>query len=533
MSKGDWTAAQGGDKSPLRVRVDSNGKAVGLIGHDGTAASAREAIAAELGVIGAFPHLPFRIADMGFVWLWKHKVSSGSESGSWWAHVSIGDGYYATFAIGMWATSGPVPHLGRISLGLIGSYKHHTAAGVVKTGAWATSASDLMPAGSCAYSTTAGDRITFSVTGHTLVLRNARITNGGYAVVAIDGDWKAANRLPILTQGDIDAGIGRQEDLGRCWISCYSSNSAADFHTCLAEGLDDLPHTVTIEVTGTKPAAASDPRTFVGGIVGCSAGDVGKTLVADSRVIGTVEKVFDMAHLGASAIDPVLEIEKNALGTWEFVASVHGGETQESLTIMMDGVDVTGLAAGAYAVGRVLVFSRVSTLANTDLPGTPVARRKLRHTFSACRDVPCTITWSYTWLVDKTVRSSYWAMLPFGQLNANANGYVNNGRWDTVTIGSYTSVPDDLTTRNSAAHGKVLSHSASVGISGLSRRAYVAALDNGLGADYFVNSSPDNCFVQDRTDFPKIYCCRSTQASPVSYAAGDVIGGVVGLGLRP
>lgn len=483
----------------------------------------------------AFPNIPFSTLNPGNSWLWKHLATTGTDAGSLWVHVPIGSGYHATFGIGTWGVGACLPFLGRFCLGLIGTFKHHSAGtGVTKTGAWTLSGGDTHPAGSSTQSSTAGDTISLAVTGHTLVLRNYRTTNGGYAVVSIDGSWTAANRLPLLTADDIAAGIGRPGDVGKAWINCYANNVAADFHTVLADGLSDGAHTVIIEATGTKPAAASTARVYVGGIVGCSAADVGQALVTNSRVMATVEKVFDLAHYGSSAFVPVFEIEKSSPGTYEFSAEIHGLETQEALVITVDGVDQSALAAGAYAGGSFVAYDRISTVASSDLPGTPVARRRVRHTFTGYSEVPCTVAWSQAWLVAKRVRSSYWAMLPIGMLNAAGNGMANNGRWDTVTIGDYTSVPTDLTTRNSAQHGNGLSLSASVGISGLTRRAYVAALDGGLGADYFANACPDRNFVQDRTDFLKIYCCRSTQnSSPIAFAVGDVARGVLGFGITP
>lgn len=52
MSKGRWGDAQEGGKSPLRIRVDPIGNAVGLLGHDGTPKSANEALTAHLASMG-------------------------------------------------------------------------------------------------------------------------------------------------------------------------------------------------------------------------------------------------------------------------------------------------------------------------------------------------------------------------------------------------------------------------------------------------------------------------------------------------
>ena len=500
---------------------------------EATEAVAANALAAATERI--FPNLPFEISQATTSWLWKHLATTGTDAGSLWAHVPLGGGYYATFGIGTWGVGSALPFLGRFSLGRIGAFKHHTAgSGVTKTGTWATSNGNTHPAGSSTQSSTAGDTITFTTTGDTVVLRHHKTTNGGIAVVSIDGSWTAANRLPLITAEDIAAGIGRAGDLGKAWFGSYANNAAADFHTVLADNLADGPHTVTIEVTGTKYSGSSAARAYVGGIVGCSAADVGQSLVVDSRVIATVEKVFDLAHLGSSAFVPVFEMEKNAAGTYEFAGEAHGLETLESLVITVDGADQTGLAAGAYVGGAVIAYDRTSTVASSDLPGTPAARRRVRHVLTAYSPVPCAVSWAQTWLLSKRVRGSYWAMLPIGIVNPHANGLATNGRWDTVTIGDYTSLPTDLTTRNAAQHGNRLSRSASVGISGRSRQAYVAALDGGLGADYFVNACPDRNFVQDRTDFLKIYCSRNTiSGGPLSFAVGDVVRGVVGWGLRP
>lgn len=479
----------------------------------------------------------FRVKTRLPSWIWKHHSTTQNLVGSFWVYVPIGSGYYATFGFGRWcpiATPNVVPHIGRHALGLIGSYLMHTAgSGVVKTGTWNTSALDYAPAGTLSYSQVAGDTITFSVTGHTLVARTIATLNGGYLVVAIDGDYTAATRLPTFTQSDYDAGLCRATDIGRRYINTGANGGALpDLHIPLADGLSDSLHVVTFEATGTKPSYSSAARGYIGGVVGCSVSDVGQNLVANTRVIAIVENVQDANQYGASAMVWTPEIEKAAAGTWEFLGEVHAGETQEAFEISVDAADQSALAVGAYASGSVISIRRVTTLASTDATATPLVRKTFSFTLSAFQDVPCQVSWTAAWLADKRVRSAYPLMLPVANEPNHAATAVINNRWDSINFGTYKSVSADLSGNANAKRGQVPALLSLVGSSLHRNVAYAVMLDGGRGVDGFSKAAPEYVFMHDRADgYDKVYFNRSTQQSIEKFVTGDVIGGVVGFGI--
>jgi hypothetical protein len=104
-------------------------------------------------------------------------------------------------------TATGVRHLMAIYDGVPTLTKWHSDGSVTKTGSWADSTvTDIPNGGTVARSNTAGDTIAASVSGHTLFLRSyLNNGNGGFGLVAIDGDYTAANRLPAVVSGDFKA----------------------------------------------------------------------------------------------------------------------------------------------------------------------------------------------------------------------------------------------------------------------------------------------------------------------------------------
>lgn len=472
----------------------------------------------------------------GTSWLWKHSATTNSLAGSWWSFVPVNaNGYYAAFAIGAFGVAGCTPHLGRMFVGLIGSCKHHAAgSGVTKTGTWTTSTLDYASGGSASYSLTAGDQIGFTTAGHTLVLRTLGMSNGGYGVVSIDGDWTAANRLPTFTQADYDAGLCRVGDVGKRYIQTGTNGLAwSDFHIPLAEGLADSAHTVIIEATGTKPSYSSAARCYVAEMVGCSASDIGQSLVIGTRAIALIEAVNDYRGNGASAHVFTPEVEKATPGTFEFLGEVHAAATQVGTTIVdVDGVDRSGAAAGAYYSGNMIQIRVVSTVASTDATGTPVMKKASTHTFSAAAAFPLVTAEKIDWLADRRVKAGYPLMMSMGVSRfAAGSPALENSRWNAVEFGAYKSVPTDFTANNSTQRGKVRASLAIASSTLHSRKAYCALL-NSEGVNDFAQGGPDYVFLIDRTDgSDKVYFARSTASNIERFLTGDSFRSVVGFGV--
>lgn len=467
----------------------------------------------------------------GSTWVWKHPSTTQVLASSWWIYIPIGGVYYTTFGIGLWGHStGYVNSLGRMGIGVIGNYTHHTSS--TKVGTWTTSSLDYAPAGSVSYSSTAGDTITYSCFGSIIILRSIATVNGGFAIVGVDGDYTVANRLPKFTQSDYSAGICRASDVGKCYIDTGCVGVLPDNHTPIAEGLLDGAHTITFEVTGTHGTYSSGSRAYIGGIVASSSSNIGQSLSTNSVVIGILEIVQDEGYNGSSAMCYVPEPEKAlSVGSYEFLGEVHGGETLVSEGLFLDSIDISGTSPGSYTAGSVFLYKRLSTLANSDASTTPICKKDMAFTFSAYNPIQCLCSWKVYWLSDKRVRSQYPAMLPIGQAKQSSAGMVQF-RWDNAQIGSYSSLPTDFSSNNNVNHGNTQALAGVLSSSLHPTKAYVCNLDGGLGLNWFSQSAPDSVFLRDMsTGEDKIYFCRSVQNNIESFLSGDIIHGAIGFGM--
>lgn len=508
--------------APIEAEVAADSHYVKLTTADGLDA---------LADAGVSPQLPayFKRKTGGKCFIWLHPSTSTDLKDAYIMSVPTGGGYYDVTIFSKLAGAS-VPQLAKRFVGIAGAFLHQAdSSGVTKTGTWTTSSATYAPSGSTTQSSTAGDTIDFAVSGHTLVHRGIATTNGGYSVVAIDGDYTKASRLPTFTQADADAGLCRSTDVGKRYLLSYGVNVFADMHTPLAEGLTDGPHVVRFEVTGTKPAGSSAARAYIGGVVAASASDTTSDLVLNSRMLGYIECMLDMRD-GTSAMVYTPEVEKSVAGTFEFLGEVHGGETLESLAITVDGTDQTSMGAGTMVGGTVIKIDRVSTLANTDATSTPVIRKRMSFICSALSDLCLTVPWSIEPLVAKRVRYSYPMMLPFGK-SEQLTSTVKQTRWNGGIIGA-TRLPDGSFSGNAnAQHGGGAATYAIAYSSLHTRKAFASMQDYGQSANYFAGALPDLVFLQDRSDgFDKFYFCRSTSASLESLSVGGRFGGVVGFG---
>jgi len=352
-------------------------------------------------------------------------------------------------------------------------------------------------------------------------------------VVAIDGDWTAASRLPAFTADDFTAGLCRVSDVGKRYINTGTAAALSDHHFVLADGLSDASHVVTFETTGTKLSGSSAVRSYIGGVVGCSASDVGQSLISGTRVIANIESLHNPNGNGASAMVFTPDVEKATPGTYEFIGDIHGSETLEAFEVYVDGVDKSVISAGTYASGSVAQVRIVSTVASTDASATPVFRKAMTFSASAKQKIPLSVFWKINWLVKKRVRTSYVLMMPIGVINENSyTASTINTRFDRVSFSDYDAIPSDLSTNNNTDHGNVVAMSAIATSSLHDVKAYACMLDGGAGIGYFSLSAPYNVFLNDRSDgYDKIYFARCSQQNVETFEVGDVISGAVGFGM--
>ena len=268
-------------------------------------------------------------------------------------------------------------------------------------------------------------------------------TNGGCAVVSIDGDYTKANRLPVFTAADFAAGRCRAEDVGRRYLQCYASGTVVDFIP-LADGLTDTAHAVHLEVTGTKFFAnASDVRVYVEGFAGVAAGLVpgaANVHFVPQRYISAVETWSEHAYVPYWA--PAGSTD------YQFLGGIHGDgviskETEVSLSVYVDGIDSTAAAIGSLTSGRLIYIDHSTTRAHKSALATPVLSLRRRYTAASKRQCPMMCAVDVTWSVAGTLREEYPVMMPLDRYDPmtrvtkqTLEDWVRMGEW-TFPIGKH------------------------------------------------------------------------------------------------
>lgn len=199
--------------------------------------------------------------------------------------------------------------------------------------------------------------------------------NGGFNVVAIDGDQTKATFLPTA-QHLVDTGIasptilvanGGTIDPSARILDCYFLSELFSVWQAFASGLDStIAHSVTITVTGYKRAASNSTRIIVGGFGYGTATTTATTPTA---------LPFIAIRTGKSA--PVHELAIDHKPT-SATASVfvgghnHGYEFEtKALSVVVDGAAITLVDDQAVAVASNAVLQRRSDLYHTQNTATP------------------------------------------------------------------------------------------------------------------------------------------------------------------
>ncbi|MCA9259024.1 MAG: hypothetical protein KDA61_07485, partial [Planctomycetales bacterium] len=132
------------------------------------------------------------------VYLARHHATSGYRAGEYEVYTPTGrTGGTLRYAVyGFKAYLDEALQFGALKEGMAARPTWHGAC--VKTGTWSTTGNNSVAGGTSAYSKEPGATISGDATGHALVLRTMRSTNGGMAIVSIDGDPYAANRLEAV-----------------------------------------------------------------------------------------------------------------------------------------------------------------------------------------------------------------------------------------------------------------------------------------------------------------------------------------------
>ncbi len=324
-------------------------------------------------------------------------------------------------------------------IGLFRAGLHTWHGSLTKVGSWTTSptgvATGAFQATGAAYSLTAGDTISGTITGTAAAIRVFLTTTNGYAIVAIDGDWTRANKLPTFTAADYSGGFCRASDVGKRYYSSYAVAPSSDL-ICLASDLAAGGHTITVEATGTKPTAASSTRAYVEGFAGCNGGVLGS---ANVYAVPIQWIYHDL--LSWSAFDSVTQWAPTGSVDYQFLGNIHGDNTQSkevttTLAWYVNVTDQTALATGTWASGQVIRCDHVSSLAHKVNTAIPVATRTRRWILAPSRKNPIMCDYKIEWLADGVVNIEYPVMLPVGEV-VNYTIGMKQDAFATCNIGHY------------------------------------------------------------------------------------------------
>lgn len=332
-------------------------------------------------------------------YLWR-SYDTGTEIYEMWARTDDA-GHFCCARFQEW--TGSILTIGRLREGMIGTTVHHSNGAVVKTGTWANSGNAGTFGGSSSQSSTTGDTIACTVSGSVLGIRTIRTTNGGYATVAIDGDYTAADNLPAVTQDLIDAGKFQQAQLGHRYISTYATSPGPDCHILLTENAAPGSHTITVRATGTA-AGGSGNRAYVAAFVGCTGsqnpGDSGTAMFY-------VRDVVNINNAAVSSMTLAMEFAPTGESKEDIVDN-HGNETLVSAVWAVDGATVTPTTDQILS-GEEITLTRVVDMTHS-VTGT-VATKNDVFSCRADRAYPIQYDWEIEWAVSGGLGFAYVGML--------------------------------------------------------------------------------------------------------------------------
>jgi hypothetical protein len=345
------------------------------------------------------------------VYLYHHFAASGFSAGSRVVAVPHGDGRLACYEFGIWVGTWPT-HLGRIYDGCAATVLAHNDASVSNTGTWATASQSLAYGGSYSQGGASGNTgtKTATVTGTRIVVTGICLSNGGTAIVSLDGSETAATLLPAVTQADINGGAFAQSDLGKRYIDCFKAGTGYyDQHFPIAEGLANTTHTIIVRCTGLKRTASTDSRIYITGF--CAGGPSTKPTDSGARIAFLRDVVNP--RMGFSAMGVVVSYTPTGFSNPQFLSESHQAgsvtETVATETWYVDGVSTTTVAGTTYS-GAEVVYDRTTTIGHPNAAGC--ATKRVVHTARADTPLQLTCRGLWQWNTAGTVNGSFFGMLP-------------------------------------------------------------------------------------------------------------------------
>lgn len=454
-------------------------------------------------------------------YLWRNFATTGQRANEYEIYIPFNAERFAVYSFQDYiSTAGGARYFGRLKEGVPVVNLPSNDASVTKVGTWAASANAAAYNGTNLQSSTAGDTMTATVTGHTLILRCMTTTNAGFATVSIDGDFTAATRLPAVTQTEVDAGWFTSGDIGKRYLETYSVLLYEDEHFVLAEGLTDTAHTVVVRVQGTRRSGSSANRVYVSAFAAATSG----TLLTDSNAsMGYTRDVTNLrTGSNFSAMDIVSEYAPTASPTnFQFLGNNHGNETLVSQQFLVDGVASTP-ASGAYVSGREIKSELSTTITHPDTGATVVAAKRTSYVGRADRQAQMSCRYRLAWKNAGQIKSGYAGMMHLGTHARvfNTGGVLKQTEFDRLMVGD--TILTSFSADNETALGLQKTSTAAAWSTAHDTVACLHIPRTDLNVDGYALST-SGLFVQDRADFTeKFYAARSLPGANETVTAATV-----------
>jgi hypothetical protein len=460
------------------------------------------------------------------VYLWRNFATTGQRANEYEIYIPFQAERFAVYSFQDYiAAAGGARYFGRLKEGVPVVNLPSNDGTVTKVGTWAASANAAAYNGTNLQSSTAGDTMTATVTGHTLIIRSMTTTNAGFATVSIDGDFTAATRLPAVTQTEVDAGWFLSGDIGKRYLETYSVLLYEDEHFVLAEGLADTAHTVVVRVQGTRRSGSSANRVYVSAFAAATSG----TLPTDANAsMGYTRDVTNLrTGSNFSAMDIVSEYAPAASPTnFQFLGNNHGFETLVAQQWLVDGVASTP-TSGSYVTGREVKHELKTNITHPDTGATVVASKRTSYVGRADRQAQMSCRYRLAWKNPGAIKSGYAGMMHVGtHARVNSTGHIlQQTEFDRLMVG------DVILTSFSADNETALGTQKTSTAAAWSTAHDTVAVLHIPRTDLNVNAyalSTSGLFVQDRADFTeKFYAARSLPGANETVTAATVHNGEI------
>lgn len=300
----------------------------------------------------------------------------------------------------------------------IETYIDKSTANGTKTGTWAAS-------GANEYSATAGEKISWVVSGSRIEVQYLATTNAGIAHVTVDG--QPANALSLVG--------------GNAVLDTYGTGSSK--RTTIAKGLTPGNHTVEVIVTGTQNASSTGARIYLNTAAALRAFSPYSLTAGGESLYPTMAAPIAIGYwkLTSSALDYAVSFRPDAMpaAALPFIGSVHGYENRQSLEIYIDGALTTLMSAAPYT--RMIAGDKIRIVQTSYVQHpeslTNYAAVTVTHAFDADGYTQST---KWTWLQKVFVSNGYSQMFAVNGGLAGGVAGAFNGWCNRVTfagIGTY------------------------------------------------------------------------------------------------